>query len=265
MQRMLAVSITLPPGYRNEFIDCPNAKVRIAVPPMMELETWWNPTLELLQRAYRSWEFTRQWLKNPKYSDYQPLCTTQDEWTIVRYVMKVWRPFRYSTLWTSQWHTVTPPHIIAVYNDMLDNMEGDLRTLAKKMTQWKEDLYFSMKFVWQKLSKYYAEVTARTGMIPISAHILDSFWKLQSFRKWDKAKDIHPEDQNCILPNTKRPFSSMWRTNTLRNINKYLPLYLKLFRASKFSPLQRLGDLVNRLLVHMICAAMRKITSRLKA
>jgi len=32
-------------------------------------------------------------------------------------------------------------------------------------------------------------------MILISAYILDPFWKLRSFRKWDKALDINPEDE----------------------------------------------------------------------
>jgi hypothetical protein len=34
-----------------------------------------------------------------------------------------------------------------------------------------------------------------TGMRLISAHILDPFWKLQSFRKLDKGMDINPEDE----------------------------------------------------------------------
>ena len=32
-------------------------------------------------------------------------------------------------------------------------------------------------------------------MLLISAHILDHFWKLRSFRKWDKGMDINPEDE----------------------------------------------------------------------
>jgi hypothetical protein len=68
-QRMLAVLITLTPGRRNEFIDCQKAKVRIAVLPIMDVKTHWNSTLELLERAYRLREFTREWLKNPKYAE----------------------------------------------------------------------------------------------------------------------------------------------------------------------------------------------------
>jgi len=80
---MRGVLITLTPGGRNEVINCQKAKIRIAVLPIMDVKTRWNSTLELLERDYRSREFTREWLQNPKYSEYQPLFTTQDEWTIV--------------------------------------------------------------------------------------------------------------------------------------------------------------------------------------
>jgi hypothetical protein len=121
---MLAVLITLTPGLRNEFIDCQKAKVRIAVLPIMDVKTHWNSTLELLERAYRLWEFTCEWLQNPKYVEYRPPFTTQDEWMIVKYVMDVLRPFQFGTLWMSKRHTVTLRHVITVYNDMFDRMDG---------------------------------------------------------------------------------------------------------------------------------------------
>jgi len=192
---MIAVLITLTPGRRNEFIDCQIAKVRIAVLPILDVKTHSHSTLELLERAYRVREFTREWLHNPKYCEYRLLFTTQDEWTIVKYVMEVLRPFRYWTLWMSKRHTVPLHHVISVYNDMFDHMDGVMRAFAKKKTQWKEDLFFAVKLARQKLSKYYAEVTPKTGMLRISAHILDPFRKLGSFTRWDQGMDINPEDE----------------------------------------------------------------------
>jgi len=52
-------------------------------------------------------------------------------------------------------------------------MDGFMRVLRKKKTQWKENLYFNMKFGWQKLYKYNAEVTSSTSMLLISIDILD--------------------------------------------------------------------------------------------
>jgi hypothetical protein len=42
-------------------------------------------------------------------------------------------------------HTVTFHHIITVYNDMCDYMDGVQGALSGKMTQWKEDLFFAVK------------------------------------------------------------------------------------------------------------------------
>jgi len=84
---MLAVLITLTPGCRNEFIDCQKDKVRMAVLPNIDTKTRWNSTLELLEQANQLREFTHDWLHNPKYTDYRPLFTTQDECTIVKFVM----------------------------------------------------------------------------------------------------------------------------------------------------------------------------------
>jgi hypothetical protein len=91
--------------------------------------------------------------------------------------------------------------------------------LAKKKTPWKEDLFFAVKLARQKLSKYYAEVTPTTGMLLISAHILDPFRKLRSFRKWDKGIDINPEDetsyttqyQEAILKNVENEYCAKHR------------------------------------------------------
>jgi len=78
---------------------------------------------------------------------------------------------------------------------MFDHMDGMMWALAKKTTQWKEDLFFTVKLARQKLSKYRVEVTPMTGLHLISASIVYPFQKLQSFRKWDKGMDIFLEDE----------------------------------------------------------------------
>jgi len=57
---------------------------------------------------------------------------------------------------------------------MFHRMDGMMRALANRKTQWKEDLFFAMKFTRQK---YYAQVTQSMGLLPISTHILDPFQK----------------------------------------------------------------------------------------
>jgi hypothetical protein len=78
---------------------------------------------------------------------------------------------------------------------MCDHKDGVMRAMAKKTTQWKEELFFTVKLAQQKLSTCDAKVTPTTDMVRISADILDPFCKLRSFSKWDKGMDINPEDE----------------------------------------------------------------------
>jgi hypothetical protein len=192
---MLAVLITLTPGLRNEFIDGQKADIQIAVLPLMDFKICLNSTLKWLERDFQMRQFTCQWLKTRKYSDYRLLFITQEEWTIVKYVMEILWPFQYWTLWMLKRHTVTLHHVITLNNDMFNHMHGVMRALAKKKPQWKEDLFFAVKCVRQKLTKYFTEVTPTTGMLLISAHMLDPFQKLRTFRKREKGIDINPEDE----------------------------------------------------------------------
>jgi len=81
---------------------------------------------------------------------------------------------------------------------MFNHVDGIMRDLAKKQGQWKEYLYFAVKFAWQKLSKYYPQVTPTTGMLCILACILDLVWMLRSLTMWDMGIDIHSEDETSF-------------------------------------------------------------------
>jgi hypothetical protein len=54
---------------------------------------------------------------------------------------------------------------------------------------------FAGKFGKQKLSKYITEVALTTGMLLISAHILDPLQQLRLFRQWDQEMDIELDDE----------------------------------------------------------------------
>jgi len=257
---MLAVLITLTPGRRNKFIDYQKAKVRIAVLLIMDVKTQWNSTLEMLERAYQRRQFTHQWLQNPKYTDYQPLFTTQDEWTIVKYVMEVLRPFPYCTQWMSKRHIVILHHVITVYNDMFDRMHSVMRALANKRTLWKDDLFFAVKLARQKLSKYYAEVTPATGMHLIAAHILDPFRCCNHLESVRREWIIILSTRHHILPKNMRPFWRMWRMNTVPSVDMCRSIDKKAFRATISSTLQQMPDPVNHLLIHMICPVIMQNT-----
>jgi len=103
-------------------------------------------------------------------------------------------------------HTVTLHHVTTVYNDMFDQMDGVMRALAKKKTQWQEDLFFALEFARQQLSKYYTDLSPKTCMLLMSALILDPVRKLRSFMKWDKGMDINPEDETSYTTQYQEAF-----------------------------------------------------------
>jgi len=120
--------------------------------------------------------------------------------------MEVLRPFWYWTLWMTKRHTLTLHHVITVYHDMFNHMDGVMSALAKGKSQWKEDLFFAVKLAWQQLSNHYAEVTPMTDMLHISAHIVNPFWKLWAFRKWNKGLDINSEDKTSYTTQYQESF-----------------------------------------------------------
>jgi len=71
-------------------------------------------------------------------------------------------------------------------------MDGVMRTVVMKKTEWKEDLYIAVKFVQYMLSKYYAKLTVTMGALPILPNLFDSFQKLPLFGKWGKRMDNTP-------------------------------------------------------------------------
>jgi hypothetical protein len=75
----------------------------------------------------------------------------------------------------SKSHTVTLHHVITVYNDIFNHIDGVMRAVAKKKTPSREDLFFAVKLARQKLPKYYAEVNPTTVKLLTSEHILDRF------------------------------------------------------------------------------------------
>jgi len=81
--------------------------VQIVVLPIMDVMTRWNSTLELLVQAFQLQELTHKWPKNPKNIADQQLFATQNEWTLVKYMMKGWKPFRYLTQWMPKRNMVT--------------------------------------------------------------------------------------------------------------------------------------------------------------
>jgi len=161
----------------------------------MELKALANSIQELLEWAYRLREFTPEVLPNPKYRYYWPHFVSQNHGTLVMFIIEISRPFWCLSLWILKRLTVTMHHVIAVYNNIFNSIDGIMGSLPMKKTQWEEDLFFAVMLPSKKLFKYYAEVTPMTSMLLVAAHYLDHFRKLRLLKKGDKGMDINAEEE----------------------------------------------------------------------
>jgi hypothetical protein len=73
-------------------------------------------------------------------------------------------------------------------------------------TGWKDDLFLQVEIVWQKLSTSYMDITHMTYMLPLSAHILESFRKLQWISKWENGNNVNPEDKTTYTTPYQKGF-----------------------------------------------------------
>ena len=199
------------PKRRDDYLETQRGKEHIAVTLILDVKTRWNSTLAMLERAYRLKSYTYCWLNG--YPQYQSLFTTEDEWKAVEYVLQVLLPFRYWTLWMSKRRTITLHRVISIYNDMFDHMDSVLKALSKKRVQWKRDIHRAVRCARAKLRKYYSRVTPETGLILISAAILDPFRKLRIFESWDKEMGMISDDPDSYTSQYSHAFLEYWEKN----------------------------------------------------
>ena len=139
---------------------------------------------------------------------------------------------------------------------MFDHMDGNMRALAKKKTQWKVDLFIALKLARQKLSKYRAEVTPMIGMHLMSAQILDPFRMLRSFWKWDRGMDMNPEDKTSYTTQFKDACLKYVKNEECGKYQREWVNKPKNVLSEIFYNLQWLQDPVEDPLIHTICPAM---------
>jgi len=63
------------------------------------------------------------------------------------------------------------------------------------LKQWLQAMYFAVSVARRMMSKPNAEFTTMSCLHLISEHIFNSFWKVRSFRKWDKVMTINCGDE----------------------------------------------------------------------
>jgi len=127
-----------------------------------------------------------------------------------------------------------------------------------------EHSYVAMRFACSKLPKYSTEVTPITGMLLISAPLLDPVQKMQSLWKWDNGVHIDPKDEIAYTTQYQESLLKYMEKEFCANHWRLPVINLTVYRGTTFSVRKWLHSLVNLLIIHMICPAMLKTTYSLK-
>jgi len=227
---MLAVLITLTPGRRNEFMDCQKAKVRIAVLPIIDVKTYWNTTLELLERAYRSRDFPHEWLKthNTAITD----LSSQHRMS-VRLLSMTWRFYG---------HCGTGPCGCRNGIQLLCTMSSlSPMTCLIPWTAWWEvwpgrrlSGRKTYSLPWSLRGRSFPNSVLKSLQRPVcsSFRLISSIisGSCDRFGSGTREWILILKTRLLILPNTRRPFWSIWRTNTVLNIDDCWSLSSKPYR-----------------------------------
>jgi len=97
-------------------------------------------------------------------------------------------------------------------------------------------------------------------MLVISAHILDSIWKLRSYRKWDKEMDITTDDDTSYTTQFQEAFVNYVENKCWDKHLRMAIIILTMFQVLISSPAQYVLDLINLRLIPIISPAMMKNT-----
>jgi len=118
------------PPPRQHFIEIQDNGVKIPTTLLYDITTGWNSTLNMLERAVRLCEFTKDWLLT--YAEFTTLWSTLEEWRQIEYILEVLQPIRIWTLSMSKTRCVTIHQVFQVFQDIFDHLEMQISRLEHK-------------------------------------------------------------------------------------------------------------------------------------
>jgi hypothetical protein len=143
----------------------------------------------MLIRALRVSSALDEWLLLEVNSDVADLQLDEEEWSQVRYLTVLLRPFFYWTEVLSKTSGATIHLAWEAYNELFDHLERYQPVLRAKSTPWKKHLAEILLDVRAKLHEYYSRTDGKQGLIYNLATILDPAQKLELYRSSDFGRE----------------------------------------------------------------------------
>ena len=179
----MSIAVASSPQRREHYLNLQKGHVEHPVTLIYDVKTRWNSTLNMLERALRMKDFTREWIR--EYECYMPLWSTPGEWKQVEYILEVLEPIRLCTLWMSRTRAPTIHKVFVVYDCIFDHLDNQISILENKRMRWKVDIREALGKARQKANKYYSKTENPRGLLLALGACLNPYSKLDLFKEWD--------------------------------------------------------------------------------
>ncbi|KAJ5764738.1 hypothetical protein N7520_004297 [Penicillium odoratum] len=219
--RGLAVFINASPQRREAFMALQTKEPRLV--PVQDVQTRWNSTFIMLNRAKRLQPFYDQYCIDHQYLHFK---LDQEEWRQIEYLLLLTKPFFDFTNMLSKTKDVTTHNIYSIYNKLFSHLDEAESKLKNKGVVWKKHMLEALQTAKRKLSKYYTATDYESyGDVYALATILCPSKKLRYFassdwqgeinyvdhyhgvlkREFDRYKEtLHHDSNNTVLQDTTK-------------------------------------------------------------
>jgi hypothetical protein len=174
--RSFAVFVNASPQRRDAFLCLQSGGTRLF--PLHDVQTRWNSTFLMLRRARRLRNTIDKYCCDHEYSQFK---VTDVEWRQIDYLVHLTKPFFQFTMALMKTKDVTIHSVFLVYRKLLEHIERSNRTLKKKTTPWKKDMYGALLVARQRLREYYEKTYRDHGFLYGTGALLAPQYKLSAF------------------------------------------------------------------------------------
>lgn len=181
--------------------------------PIQDVQTRWNSTFMMLNRAKRLQPFYDQYCTDHQYLHFK---LDQEEWRQVEYLLLLTKPFFDFTTMLSKTRDVTIHNIFSIYNKLFSHLDEAKSKLKNKGVIQKKRMFQALQTAKRKLSKYYTTTDDESyGDIYALATILCPSKKLRYFASIDWQGEIdYVKHYHEVLKREFHQYKEMLRYNS---------------------------------------------------